>query len=208
MPTIKQCLKLPIPEIMEAAELLNSAVTAHLTGDFELAEELIERADMPAIREWTESIWGMGGIYSQLKKDLGEPDTLPKDDRDPIRMPNKSGEKALLERDGHNCRFCGIPVIRKEVRVALKKLYPNALQWGSKNTEQHSAFQALWVQYDHVVPHGRGGKTTLENMVITCAPCNYGRMNFLLEEIGLDYPKLNPVDAITWDGLERILLRS
>jgi hypothetical protein len=202
---MKNCLKAPIPEIREASKLLDASISAHKLGNHKLAEDLIISADLPEIREWTESIWGMGGIYSQLKQKLGEPSVFDREKRDPIRMPNKSGEKALLERDGYNCRFCGIPVIRKEVREKFKLLYPNALKWESKNINQHAAFQAMWVQFDHLIPHARGGKTTLDNMVITCGPCNYGRMNFLIEEVGLILPEMNSTKDENWDGLERIM---
>jgi hypothetical protein len=202
---LKKCLKEPIQEIFEAAKLLDDAANAHIEGDYNQTERLILKADMPEIRDWTESIWGAGGVYTELKKKLGEPETFPKELRAPLRMPNKTGEIELLKRDGFKCSFCGIPVIRKEVRVYLNKFYPNALKWGKTNTEQHSAFQAMWVQYDHIIPHARGGETNLENMVITCAPCNYGRMNFLLEEIGISMPNLNKSISNEWDGLERLL---
>jgi hypothetical protein len=202
----KNCLKEPIPEIRDAARLLDAAVTAHKLGKYHLAEELILLADMPIIREWTESIWGIGGVYSQLKQKLGEPSVLEKEKRDTLRMPSKLGEKELLERDGHNCRFCGIPVIRKEIREKLKSLYPNSLKWESKNINQHAAFQAMWVQFDHLIPHARGGKTSLENMVITCGPCNYGRMNFLLEEVDVVLPDIQFTKDPNWDGLERVLI--
>ena len=122
------CLKESIPAIFEAAQLLSEAANAHLNGEPKLTEQLILKADMPIIREWTESIWGIGGIFSNLKKKLGDPITIPKEERDPLRMPDKEGEKLILLRDGYFCRFCGIPVIRKEVRVVLKKHYPNALK--------------------------------------------------------------------------------
>lgn len=203
----KNCLKEPIPEIFEASKMLSEAADAHLAGDSELTEHLILKADLPIIREWTESIWGIGGVFSNLKKQLGDPITLPKDERDPIRMPDKSGEKLILNRDGYFCRFCGIPVIRKEIREVLKKHYPSALKWGSRNPDQHAAFQAMWVQYDHLVPHARGGKTNLDNMIITCGPCNYGRMNYLLDEIDLILPEVKPPSIQNWDGLERILIK-
>ena len=205
---MNNCLKEPIPEIYDAAKLLDAAVTAHLLEKYHLAEELILLADMPIIREWTESIWGIGGVYSQLKQRLGEPSTFDKDKRDLVRMPNKSGEIALLERDGYNCRFCGIPVIRKEIREKLKEYYPRSLKWESKNINQHAAFQAMWVQYDHIIPHARGGETSLENMVITCGPCNYGRMNYLLEEVNITLPEIHLTKNSSWDGLERLLRNS
>jgi hypothetical protein len=77
------------------------------------------------------------------------------------------------------------------------------LRWGRTNGEQHAAFQCMWLQYDHIVPHKRGGATDLENLVVTCAPCNFGRMNRTLEEVGLEDPRAFPVVPTTWDGLER-----
>ena len=195
----------PIPEIFEAAAIMNEATNAHLSGNREKAALLFKKADMPEIRNWTESIWGAGGIYSEHLKRLGNPPKLSKELLDPKRMPNKQGERELLQRDGHFCRFCGIPVIRKEVRSALHKMYSEAIPWGKTNSEQHAAFQAMWVQYDHLIPHARGGRTTLENMVITCAPCNYGRMNFLVEEVGLTLEPKDSINTLKWDGLERVL---
>lgn len=108
-------------------------------------------------------------------------------------------------RDGYHCRFCGIPLIRKEIRAQLATLYPQALSWGRTNIEQHAAFQAMWAQYDHILPHARGGNNDIDNLVVTCAPCNFGRMNFTLDEVGLlDPRKCEPYQS-KWDGLEQLL---
>jgi 5-methylcytosine-specific restriction endonuclease McrA len=120
-------------------------------------------------------------------------------------MPISSEKRRLHERDGYHCRFCGIPVIRAEVRNRLRKFYPNALPWPNKNKEQHPAFQAMWAQYDHILPHARGGTNDFENMVIACAPCNYARMNYTLEEVGLTDPRTREPIRSKWDGLERLL---
>ncbi len=85
----------------------------------------------------------------------------------------------------------------------IKKAYPKVLLWGSKNVEQHAAFQAMWLQYDHLLPHARGGDNELNNMVITCAPCNYGRCDSLVEEVGLLNPMEQDPVISPWDGLER-----
>jgi len=45
-------------------------------------------------------------------------------------------------RDGARCHYCGRPVEFAEMTA------------------------------DHVVPHSRGGKTVLENLVCCCKPCN------------------------------------
>ncbi|TXG75932.1 hypothetical protein E6Q11_05910 [Candidatus Dojkabacteria bacterium] len=34
-----------------------------------------------------------------------------------------------------------------------------------------------------MIPHARGGDNSLENMILTCSACNFGRMNLLLEEV-------------------------
>jgi len=199
------CLKEPIPEIFQAAEKLNEAVMAHLSQDYSNAERLFLETNLNEIREWTESIWGSSGIYYNLVSSLGAPITIEKELRDIKRMPTKEEERFLINRDGSFCRFCGIPLIRKEVRAALNKTYPNAIPWGRKNGDQHAAFQAMWMQFDHVIPHARGGKTDLDNLVVCCAPCNYGRMNFNLEEVGIQL-KPNSIKRVNnWDGLESVL---
>lgn len=195
----------PIPEIYDAARYLDEAVSAHLLGRFDRAEELISLADIPAIREWTDSLWGKNSPYVQYRPVPGTPPDTLKDQRVKERMPTLSEKNQLLMRDGYHCRFCGIPVIRKEIREHFKKLYPRLGLWGKKNIEQHAAFQAMWVQYDHVLPHARGGNNDLDNMVITCSGCNYGRMSYTLDEVGLADPRARKPVTSSWDGLERLL---
>ena len=138
------------------------------------------------IREWTESLWGKNSPYVKVRQPSA---VVIRGVRALARMPT-AAEKALLhQRDGHHCRFCGIPVIRAEVRKRMKAAYPQALSWATRNTECHAAFQAMWAQYDHVVPFNRGGLNDLENLVITCAPCNFGRMQYTLDEVGLLDPE-------------------
>lgn len=48
----------------------------------------------------------------------------------------------VLLRDGHRCMFCG------------------------------EAFDSHELNYDHVVPRSRGGRTDWENIVTACYPCN------------------------------------
>lgn len=199
----RNCLRDPIPEIAEAARLLDGAVSAHLAGDFETVRQLIRSADMPSIRAWTESIWGAESPYLQYRPVPDSPPTLPRSARVVLRMPNRDEKQALHARDGYHCRFCGIPVIRKETRRRIAAAYPNEAMWGRKNIDQHSALQAMWAQYDHVLPHSRGGTNDLGNMVLTCAPCNFGRMEFTLGEVGLADPRNREPVRSSWDGLER-----
>jgi len=198
-------LREPIPEIFDAARYLDAATSAHIQGKSDLVEGLIRIADMPVIREWTESLWGKKSPYVLYRPVIGSPPDLSKESKVKERMPTQADKSQLLLRDGYHCRFCGIPVIRMEIRKQFKKLYPQLMIWGSRNIDQHAAFQAMWVQYDHILPHSRGGHSKLDNMLITCAPCNYGRMQFTLDEVGLADPRLREPIKSSWDGLERLL---
>ena len=195
------CFRDAIPEIAEAAALLDAAVTAHLQGDAAQAQALIRRADMPPVAAWVESILGKNSPYVVIHPS-GTP-TLASEHRVPARMPNAQERCLLHARDGFHCRFCGIPVIRQEVRERIRRAYPQALRWGKRNAERHAAFFALWAQYDHLLPHAQGGGNELLNVVVTCAACNYGRGGYTLEEVGLAHPLERPPVQSSWDGLER-----
>ncbi|BDA86775.1 hypothetical protein Sa4125_43170 [Aureimonas sp. SA4125] len=199
----RNCLRIPVPEIAETARLLDAAVTAHNLGATKLADELIRLADMPAITEWTESLWGVGGPTSRPVIKVDTSSFLPKERRTALRMPTTAEKRALIARDGYHCRFCGIPVVRAEIRSLIRMSYPSALRWGPRNIDQHAAFQGMWLQYDHLLPHARGGTNELANLVVSCAPCNNGRANLTLEEVGISDPRLREPVRSLWDGLLR-----
>jgi 5-methylcytosine-specific restriction endonuclease McrA len=98
-----------------------------------------------------------------------------------------------------------MPVIRREVRKAIDKAYPEAKVWGKGNQAQHAAFQCMWLQYDHVLPRSKGGDNSPANVVVACAPCNYGRSELTLDEIGVIDPRGFPILKTSWDGLERFM---
>jgi hypothetical protein len=200
---LKQWLVDPIPEITVAAGHLNLAVTAHLNGDFSEAEDRIRLADIHKISDWTEALWGRS--HALTRRSVGTSSSLPKDERVKARKPRASEIRLLLARDGFHCRFCGIPVIRSEIRKHLQSAYPDALRWGKTNPDKHAAFKALWMQYDHVVPHAHGGTNEVENVIVACAPCNCARMDCTLEEVGLEDPRMRMPVQSSWDGLERLI---
>jgi len=196
------CFRSPVPEIALAARLLDDAVTAHQLGQFSNAELLIKMADMPVIRDWTESVWGKSSPYVQRMVVLDAPAVLESAERSKSRMPSEAEKRALIQRDGYHCRFCQVPVIRSETRKLIRHLYSEALPRGQSNISQHAAFQAMWLQYDHVLPHARAREDGLNNFVITCAACNFGRMESTLAEVGLQDPRDRAPFHSSWDGLE------
>jgi 5-methylcytosine-specific restriction endonuclease McrA len=206
----RRCMREPIPAIFEVAALLGQAADAHLAGDAALAEALIKAADLPEVRAWTNSLWGGAkdnpdqASFHRRRVVADGPPHVPKADRIPARMPNAAQQAVLIARDGRNCAFCGIPLIRAEVRRAFTRAYPDAAYWGRTTSTCHAAFQCLWLQFDHVLPHSRGGDNSLENFILTCAGCNYGRMSSTLAEVGLLDPRDRVIERTSWDGLERI----
>lgn len=198
--SLKRCFREPIPEIFDAARYLDAAVSAHLNGHNNVAAELFSLANDPKIWTWTDSIWGKNSPYVIVTKQSNKEAI----EKTISRMPTTAQKSELHKRDGFHCRFCGIPVIRAEIRKTIHKMHPIAVQWGSTNASQHAAFQCMWAQYDHVVPHSHGGTNDLDNLVITCAACNFGKMEYTLEELSLIDPRTTPPRESLWDGLERV----
>lgn len=199
---MRRAISDPIPQVANAARYLDAAVSAHLYGKFYVAEELIRLADMPEIRKWTKAIWANSSLHLRTPITQERP-TLSKERRTKLRMPTLAEKGQIHLRDGYHCRFCGMPVIRPEIRTRMRAIYPNVLIWGRKEIEQHAGFQAMWAQYDHLLPHAKGGANDLDNLVLTCAPCNFGRGGYTLEEVGVEDPRTRPPIQSSWDGLER-----
>lgn len=186
-----------------------SALESHLEGDRDTAGAWLRAANSPSVWRYTDQAWGKGAAkrYSFVK-DQNSPPSFAMADRPQPRMPTAATKKKVIERDGYHCRFCGIPVIDPKVRQFLAKEYPDSVAWGTTNDSQHAAFQCMWLQWDHILPNSRGGESDFENIVVTCAPCNFGRMEATLEEARLTNPLDSPPPIIwkhhdEWDGLER-----
>lgn len=167
---------------------------------------------MPIIGEWLDPIWsGHKNEIRGIRAVHDLPPVLPKNERYTPRDPSRAMKQALIARDGFHCRLCGIPLIRAEVRKELNRLYPKEARWtGLRPVDQHRGLQVMWLQYDHVIVHSRGGPTTMENLVVTCPACNFGRDRYMLSEVGLRDPRFHrrlPTwpNWKEWDGLERIL---
>ncbi len=186
---LRRCFREPIPEIMDVARFLDAAVSAHQQGRKELARELFALADNKMVREWVYSIIGAKSPYIHYHPDSSAT-PVPQEDRAKSRMPTKEEENFIWQRDGFHCRFCGIPVIRVNVRQRIVKAYPETVYWAKENDKRHAGLFTLWAQYDHVVPHARGGSDDIDNIVLTCTACNFGRMSYTLEEVSLIDPRL------------------
>ena len=208
----RRCFGRPPTEVYEAAYLLDRAAGAHLAGATDEADHLFRSANLDAVRQWAGIF--LGGIpgapdsepFIRARKAPNPLPRMPKERRDGKRDPSPAQKREVIGRWGHNCAFCGVPVIRADVRRWAVQVYPDAVTWAANQAlRNHAAFRCLWLQYDHVVPHSRGGRTEIDNLIVACALCNNGRGERTLDEVGLLDPRDHPIVRTSWDGLERLL---
>jgi hypothetical protein len=198
----RPCFLPPIREVHEAADLLSEATDAMLAGNDEVARECLRRADNPAVHAFAHSIMGKENPFIHRIRSVGGPSLSAKVQE---RMPSAAGTAAIFARDGWRCRFCGVRVVLPAARDIMRKRYSDAISWGGPAKTLHAAFFALTATVDHVLPHAAGGNNEPDNLVTACWPCNFGRMQYLLEEMGLMDPRRRPPVVDDWDGLQRIL---
>lgn len=202
---MRRCLKEPIPEIFSVWEVLSAAVDAHLEGNYSQADDLFRQADSPEVWNWLNPAWTKVHDNVVWRKPAGDTQIVPKEIRDPDRKIAPSIRSAVLRRDGYRCRYCGIPVVHADIRKIAAKLYPDSVPWDARDpAKQHSGFQCLWLQFEHVEPHSHGGRSTEDNVVISCALCNFGKDKFTLRQLDLLDPRLRPPEPLHYDGLERL----
>ena len=213
---VRRCMLEPVSEIFEAAVLLSAAADLHAAGQKDGARNALRAADIPGILDWCEELWGgRGGLDAYRRSPVHRFRDVPGlPAGEVLDGPNIPAgvQRAVLDRDGWFCRFCGIPVIWQRAQKAMRDAYPETVRWGARNVEKHTAFQAMDLDFDHIVPRSRGGRNTPDNLVVSCAPCNCGRGNWMLEEVGVMDPRSAPESARSippalskWDGLTRIL---
>ena len=193
---LRHSIKDPIPAIFQAWELLSRATEAHLNSDSAAADALFRQANLNEVWEWTNPAWGRPDLNVRTPKPHGDTQPVPKGQRDPVRDLRRDPRaakvrEAVLRRDGYRCRYCGIPVVDADIRQIAHELYPGAVPWhGTDLQQQHAAFQCFWLQYDHVVPHSHGGSSSEDNVVISCALCNFGKGKYTLRQPEIFDPRL------------------
>ncbi len=110
---------------------------------------------------------------------------------------------AVFQRDSWTCRYCGNQTVAPPVLRVLSHMYPDRFPYHPnwKAGQVHPAYLLLSTSLDHVQPGGRGGSwSERENLVAACWPCNSGKADFTLEELGWEV--FGEAEAQTeWDGL-------
>lgn len=202
---MKTCIKTPIPAVFAACSSLAKAVDAHLVGDHATADSHFKAADNLAVFFWLNPCWYDVEKNVVEAAPAGDSSVIPRAERDRDRAIGAAVRTQVLARDGYRCRYCGLPVIDARVRKRAHALYPEAVPWDSRDLRrQHAGFAALWLQYDHVVPHSHGGRSEADNVVITCGLCNFAKHGYTLRQLGLSDPRDRDPLPTDWDGLQRL----
>jgi hypothetical protein len=80
--------------------------------------------------------------------------------------------------------------------VACLVLIGGFMLWGT-----HGIIHLTWPVADYVVPWNQGGRTDLDNLVSSCASCNYGKDGNTIQQIGIHNPFDREPIIDTWNGL-------
>ena len=203
---LRLSLALPPAELEWAADLLEQAAEALLSGDEATAAVRLREANSRTLHAHGHLLMnGADPVIHRIEAQPDAPPRVPKPKRATIRMPTNAEQDAVYRRDGYRCRYCGCRIVLKEARAAFTSMLPDAAPWPGDDKGKHGAFYALNGCVDHLVPHARGGDNDLANLVTACWPCNFGKWDFLIEELGLADPRLRPPVVDAWDGLARIV---
>ncbi len=193
---------LPKPEWMNyEIDLFIKAVEAFIAGNKNLCLEIIGQIRTAEITEWYIEHGQMSGRHRKLQLNILPPENIDIDLRDPVRSPAKF-QKHVFERDSYHCRYCGGKLISQEfLKTFIKRLNSPLFSRGETNLNTHGIIHLTWPVADHVIPWNKGGRTSLDNLVSSCAPCNYGKDGYTIEQLGLIDPLTRPAKISDWDGL-------
>lgn len=194
--------------ISDEVNLFISAVDSLVSEDRESCIQKLEGIRDDDITDWYIEHGQMSGMHRNRILNIAAPPTIESSARDPLRSPAKL-QQAVFERDNYQCRYCGNRVISQDfLKHFITVLSSNLFTRGSTNLTTHGIIHMTWPVADHVVPWNKGGQTNLQNLVTSCASCNYGKDGYTLEQLGLDNPFDSDPVMSNWIGLKNIDFRA
>lgn len=98
----------------------------------------------------------------------------------PIMGHQEKKIRLLAQRDGMKCVYCGQPLSHFYKKCVAHERHDDFWNDGSGDNEPglypvYSSFLPDGCEYfhiDHKVPRAKGGKNTLDNLVLACVKCN------------------------------------
>jgi 5-methylcytosine-specific restriction endonuclease McrA len=199
------CL-VPYPKWVNAEiDKLVDAVRIFISGDKKEAVVTLRSIRERDMNEWYLNVGQWSGQMRQGILKLKPPVKVSKDKRDQTKVSTKV-ERQIIERDNYCCQYCGIPLIHTSEIVKLQKMFgrdqlPRRKQGAGGVEARHGIFSLCQATFDHVEPHQIGGKNSAENLISSCFPCNFGKKDWTLEQLGLTDPRTHQIRRDGWHGL-------
>lgn len=196
------CSPLPTPHWFAGQiDIFESAVNDFVADNKELCLAKLNQIRSEEITNWYIEHGQMSGRHRNLILKVPPPPTIDISLRDRIRSPQKI-QDAVFERDGYKCRYCGNKLLSQLfIRLFIKKLGSQLFQRGETNVTTHGIIHIAWPVADHVIPWNKGGRTNMENLVSSCATCNYGKDGYTIEQLGIQNPFNREPILDKWNGL-------
>ena len=187
----------PIPELDRAMDALAAAADLLLRRDRRAAREIIAAIDEGPLREyWYSKDWPTF--------------TMEQPPAVASRGNLRGGiEAEVLRRDGWRCRYCAVRIIGAPARKRFVELAGRPRLWGRRDLERHAALLCMSGNADHVQAATSfadpKASDDLSNLVACCWVCNFGKMSYTLDALGLHDPRDRSPIVDDWDGLTRLL---
>ena len=172
--------------IRESFKNLTDVIEGASAGEIEMAQACIRNSRDLEMRIWYNVHAQNTGKwrYDVLNVSTPEP-ILP---LDPLKSFTKF-EPELFERDGFRCRYCDDPVLPRKVFERLQyQVGTMDLPLGRTNLTRSGFYLMFVATLDHVLPWSLGGRTDSSKLVTSCWPCNYGKANYTVEQLGISNP--------------------
>ena len=198
----------PLPQLPWFEEELQKfieAVDLFIAGKKDYSIEKLNTIRNDELKDWSIEHGQMSGMHRMNNLQKDKPTAIDISLRDPLRSPKKF-EKVVFERDGHRCRYCGVKLVSNQFFSKFIKSFDNAFfRKGPTNLDTHGIIHIFNPVADHVIPWNLGGRTSPDNLVSSCGPCNYGKAGYTIEQIGIHNPLLRDPIVDNWDGLTSYL---
>jgi 5-methylcytosine-specific restriction endonuclease McrA len=186
---------------LEQMEIFESAVNDFISIDRNTCLDKISKIKSEEIINWFIEHGQMSGRHRDLILKIIPNPTVDINQRDLSKSPRKLQDAVFL-RDGYKCRYCGDRLISQNfMRLFIKKINTSLFQRGKSNLTTHGIIHLYWPVADHVIPWSKGGLTNLENLVSSCATCNYGKAGYTIEQLGIENPFNRSPILDNWNGL-------
>jgi 5-methylcytosine-specific restriction endonuclease McrA len=171
----------------EAFQAFQEARRAADEGDVESALTLLDKTRERELNEWFDVHAQNSGRFRAMHYGLEpKPENI---DKDPVKT-FAGIERQLMERDNYTCQYCGTPVLHGSAFTRFRdQVGAENFPTVGTNAHRHGIKLVFSGTLDHVEPHSRGGRTTPENLVTCCWPCNYGKAEYTLGELEIMDPR-------------------